>query len=157
MHVVEQTAIIEAPMATVMEAINDVTRIPTWATVPGVVENVQGQGVGMTYDWRFEVSGLTFQGKTEVIEQTDDRLITKTTGDIPSIWTINLTQVGRSSIIIQVVVEYALPNSFVEPLVDVVVQRLARPEVANENMRRFKEMVEKRANIVETQAAVANQ
>jgi hypothetical protein len=54
-------------------------------------------------------------------------------------------------------VEYALPNSFIEPLVDVVVQRMARPEVANENMRRFKEMVEKRAKIVETQAAVANQ
>jgi hypothetical protein len=76
-------------------------------------------------------------------------------GDIPSIWTINLTQVGRSSIIIQVVVEYALPNSFIEPLVDVVVQRMARPEVANENMRRFKEMVEKRAKIVETREVIA--
>ena len=149
MRVVEQSAVIETSIATVMDAVNDIASIPSWATVPGVVDNIQGQGIGTTYNWRFQVSGLTFKGKAEIIEQSENSLITRTTGDIDSIWTVNLIPVGKSSTVIQVVVEYALPNSFIEPLADIVVQRLAKPEVANENMRRFKEMVEERAKIVE--------
>ncbi len=149
MRVVEQSTVIETSIATVMDAVNDVASIPSWATVPGEVNNVQGQGVGMTYDWRFQVSSLTFKGKAEVIDQSESSLITRTTGNIDSIWTVNLTPVGKSGTVIQVVVEYALPHSFVEPLADIVVQRLAKPEVAQKNIQQFKEMVEERAKIVE--------
>jgi 8-oxo-dGTP pyrophosphatase MutT (NUDIX family)/uncharacterized membrane protein len=142
MQVVEQTAVIQTSIETVIDALSNVERIPSWATVSGAIDNVQGQGVGMTYNWRFQESGLKFKGKSEVIEQTDNSLITKTTGDVESIWTVNLTPVGKKSTVIRVVVEYTLPYAFVEPLADIVMQRLAKPEVADENMKRFKEMVE---------------
>ena len=147
MLVVEQTALIKAPMAEVMAAMNDVESIPNWATVEGTVENVQGSGPGMTYDWRFTVDTLTFKGQSEVIEQTATTLITRTTGDIDSIWTITLAPAGIKSTAMRVEVEYISPNPFVEVMADIVVQRYAKPEVAEENMKRFKEMVEARAKI----------
>lgn len=156
MQVVEQTAVIEAPLATVMKALGEVERIPTWATVPGVVDNVKGRGMGMTYDWHYQVSGLHFKGKSVVIEQTENSLITKTSGDVESIWTINLTPVGKNSTVIRVVVEYTLSNAFVEPLADLIVQQLTRPEVAEENMKRFKDMVERQTKTVETETALAD-
>jgi uncharacterized membrane protein len=148
MQVVEQTTTIEAPIEIVRQAMNDLEGIPNWATVQGTVDNPQGQGVGRTYDWHFQVSGLNFKGKIEVLEQTETGLITRSTGDIDSIWTINLTALGNNSTAIRVVVEYTPPNAFVEPLADLVVQQLASPEAANENMMRFKTMVEKRARIL---------
>lgn len=149
MLIVEQTAVIEAPMEIVMQALNDVERIPSWATVSGTIENVQGSGLGMSYDWCYTVEGLDFKGKSKVIEQTADTLITKTTGDIASIWTITLSRAGKRSTVIRVVVEYTPPNTFVEVLADIAIQQYTSPEVARENMRRFKEMVEERAKVVE--------
>ena len=145
MDVVEQAAVIAAPIEIVREAMNDLEGIPRWATVEGTVENPQGQGLGMTYDWHFRVSGLHFKGQLEVIDQSDDSLVTKSTGDIDSIWTINLTPLSKNSTAIRVVVEYVPPHKFLEPLVDLVVRQLASPEVAEENMNRFKMMVEQRA------------
>jgi len=157
MHVVEQAIIIEAPIEIVRQAMNDLENIPRWATVKGTVDNPQGQGIGMTYDWRFQVSALSFKGKIEVIDQTENSLTTRSTGDIDSIWTINLTALGSNSTAIRVVVEYTPPHAFVEPLADFVVQQLATPEVAGENMRRFKAMTEKRAAEFEAdQEALAN-
>ncbi len=141
---IEQNAVIEAPLLTVMAALNDVESFPDWATVPGVIDNVKGQNVGMTYNWRYKVSELTFKGQSEIIEQTESRLVTQTTGDVESLWTVTLTSLAKRTAI-RVVVEYALPHAFIEPLVDMVIQRITRPEVANKNMRRFKEAVEKQA------------
>ncbi len=149
MHVVEQAAIIEAPINVVRQAMNDLESIPRWATVKGTVDNRQGQGIGRTYDWHFQVSTLNFKGKIEVIDQTENSLTTRSIGDIDSIWTINLTALGSNSTAIRVVVEYTAPHAFIEPLADLVVQQLATPEVAGENMRRFKAMVEKQAAAVE--------
>lgn len=144
MPFVEQSALINAPMAIVMEALNDVEHIPSWATVTGTIDNVQGTGPGMTYEWHYSISNLAFSGKSEVIEQTENVLITKTTGDVDSIWTINLTPVGKQRTAMQITVEYSPPNIFIEILADLVLQQLGDPEVAKENMKRFKEMTEAR-------------
>lgn len=149
MLTVEQTTVIEAPMEIVMRALNDVKDIPTWATVEGKIDNVQGRGLGMTYEWHYTVEGLNFKGKSEVIEQTANTLITKTTGDVDSIWTITLTALGKRSTVVRVVVEYKLPGSFVEILADEVIQQYATPEAARENLKRFKHTVEERAKMSE--------
>lgn len=151
MPVVEQTAIIKAPMALVMEALNEVEAIPGWATVTGLIDNIQGSGLGMRYEWHYSINNLAFEGKSEVIEQTDTTLITRTTGDIASMWTINLAPAGKNSTAIRVVVEYIPPKVFVEVLADVVLEQLNDPEIARENMARFKEAVEKKAAILEEQ------
>jgi uncharacterized membrane protein len=144
MPFVEQTILIREPLKTVMNALNDVESIPNWATVPGAIENVQGRGVGMTYHWRYHINTLNFSGKSEVIEQTETTLITKTTGDIDSIWSIHLTPIGPNSTNLHVLVEYSPPNTFVEILADMVLQQISDPEVARENITRFKNWVEEK-------------
>ena len=145
MEVVEQAAVIGASIELVREAMNDLESVPRWATVEGRVDNPRGQGIGRSYDWSFRVSGLQFKGKLEVIDQSDSRLVTKSTGDIDSIWTIDLTPLSRHSTAIRVVVEYVPPHKLLEPLADLVVRQLASPEAAHENMNRFKLMVEQQA------------
>lgn len=151
MPIVEQAVIIKVPMAIVMDALNNVESIPTWATVTGTISNVQGSGLGMTYDWHYKIGNYSFSGSSEVVEQTNSVLITKTTGDIDSIWTISLSTAGKQSVAMRVVVEYTPPNIFVEVLADIV----SNPAVARENIMRFKKVVEERARTMEEQV-IAN-
>ena len=155
MPVVEQTAVIKAPMALVMETLDEVETIPSWVTVTGTISNVKGRGRGMTYEWQYMINGVNFKGKSWVVEQTEDTLITKSTGDVDSLWTITLTPAGRKSTAIRVVVEYTPPHSFVELLADILLQQFGDPEVARDNMTRFKAMVEQRA-AVEAEQFVTN-
>lgn len=145
--IIEETTVIEVPMDIVMQMMGDVRSIPAWATVKGTISNVQGVGSAMQYDWQFTIDELHFTGHSKVIEQTTDILITETTGDITSLWTINLTPLGKQTML-RVVVEYLPPNPFVEVLADKVIQQLATPAVAQENIKRFKELVEERAQIL---------
>jgi uncharacterized membrane protein len=155
MPVVEQTAVIKAPLTLVMETLNQVETIPSWATVTGTISNVKGRGWGMTYEWQYTINGVNFKGKSRVVEQTEDTLITKTTGDVDSLWTITLTPAGRKSTAIRVVVEYTPPHSFVELLADILLQQFSDPEVARDNLTRFKAMVEQQA-AVQAEQFVAN-
>ncbi len=154
MHIVEQTAVIEAPLEIVREAMNDLERIPHWATVQGTVDNRRGQGIGRCYDWQFQVGQLKFKGQVEIVDQTETSLTSRSTGDIESIWTIKLTALRKNSTAIRVVVEYNPPHAFVEPLVDFVVEQLASPAVARENLNRFKAMVEEQAATLEKRQEV---
>lgn len=148
MIIVEETAVIEAPLDIVLQLVNEVETIPAWATVAGQVFNVQGHGQQLEYDWRFTVNTVTFQGHSKVIEQTTDTLITETTGDIVSIWSIRLTPISPKNTMLRVIVEYAPPYAFVEVLADMVIQQLATPEVAQQNMQRFKALAEERAQVL---------
>ena len=156
MPTVEQSAIINAPLHVVMESLNDVESIPTWATVTGTISNVQGKGPGMTYQWQYSIDTFSFGGKSEVLEQTDTTLITKTNGDIESIWTINLTPINKDITAIRVVVEYMPPNIFLDVLADLVLEHLNSPAVATENMNRFKALVEARTKTAAKEQIIAN-
>lgn len=151
MPVVEQSIVIKASMARVMAALNAVENIPNWATVSGTIDEVQGRGAGMTYVWHYNFNQLSFKGRSEVLEQTADTLITRTTGDIDSLWTITLSPAGANRTAMRVNVEYTAPNTFMEILADIVLEQLGNPAVARENMQRFKEMVETQADSVEEQ------
>jgi len=142
MQIVEQSAIINAPLKTVSSWMHDLESVPRWATVPGTMQNPQGEGAGKTYDWRFKAGPIHFSGKIQIVEMQETSLITRTTGDIDSLWTINLRPISKNSTAIRVTVEFTPPHAFLEPLADVVMQQLATPEAAAENMGRFKAMVE---------------
>jgi len=142
MITVEQTGVIEAPIEAVMQALNEVENIPTWATVKGVIDNVQGNGPGMTYEWHYSVQGVNFNGRSEVLENSNDTLITKTTGDAESLWTFTLTELNAKTTALHVVVEYYPPNKFVEVLADKIIEQYATPEVARSNLDNFKKYVE---------------
>lgn len=144
MPTVEQSIVINAPAEIVMIALNDVESIPGWATVTGTIDNVQGQGPGMTYEWRYSINKLSFGGQSEVLEQTETVLVTKTTGDIDSLWTIELTPISKNSTSMNVVVEYMPPNIFMDVLANMVLQQINDPTVARENAARFKASVEER-------------
>ncbi len=149
MPTVEQAVVINAPVETVMDALNDVESIPGWATVTGTIDNVQGQGPGMTYEWRYSINKLSFGGRSEVLEQTETTLSTKTTGDIDSLWTIELTPITKNSTSMNVVVEYMPPNIFMDVLANLVLQQMSDPAVAKENAARFKASVEARVKAAE--------
>ena len=51
MPFVEQSTIINAPVALVMEALNDVESIPTWASVSGKIENVKKFRLSSNLRW----------------------------------------------------------------------------------------------------------
>ncbi|MCB9101840.1 MAG: SRPBCC family protein [Anaerolineales bacterium] len=156
MPVVEQSILIKAPMRRVMAALNDVAAIPNWASVEGTIENIQGQGVGMTYNWHYSVADFSFSGTSEVIEQTESMLITKTYGDVNSLWTINLNSVGAQMTALRVSVEYTPAYGFVEVLADLFLQQLNNPEVAQENMNRFKASVESHTEQIEEHIIVSS-
>ena len=156
MPVVEQSILIKAPMQRVMAALNDVADIPNWASVEGTIENIQGQGVGMTYNWHYSVGDFNFSGTSEVMEQTEALLITKTYGDVNSLWTINLNSIGAQATAMRVSVEYTPASGFVEVLADLFLQQLNNPEIAQENMKRFKASVESRAESIEEHVIVSH-
>jgi uncharacterized membrane protein len=147
MQIIEQSAVINAPLTAVTAMMHDLESIPVWATVKGTLENRQGQGVGQTYDWQFAVDRFKFKGKIKVVEQTATSLITRTMGDVNSIWTITLTPISPGATAIRVVAEYSVAHALLEPLVDLVIQRLTTPEIARENMNRFKALVEQKAAV----------
>lgn len=149
MPVVEQSIVIKAPASLVMKALGAVEDIPDWATVSGTVDHVQGRGVGMTYAWHYKFNNLNFEGHSEVLEQTADTLITRTTGDIDSLWTIRLSPAGVNRTALRVIMEYTAPNTFMEILADIVLEQLNNPGIARENITRFKEMVEAQVDSVE--------
>ena len=151
MPVVEQSIVIKASLTVVMETLNRVEDIPSWATVTGTIDHIRGDGRGMNYEWHYTIGDFSFEGKSEVIEQTETTLIAKTTGDVESLWTINLTSIGETSTAMRVVVEYMPPNIFIEVLADLVLDQLNNPQVARENMVRFKEMTERRAAVIKEQ------
>ena len=151
MPTVEQSIVINAPAEIVMIALNDVESIPGWATVTGTIDNVQGQGPGMTYEWRYSINKLSFGGQSEVLEQTETVLVTKTTGDIDSLWTIELTPISKNSTSMNVVVEYMPPNIFMDVLANMVLQQINDPTVARENAARFKASVEERVKAAQEQ------
>lgn len=156
MPIVEQSILIKAPLRRVMAALNDVAAIPDWASVEGTIENIQGQGVGMTYNWHYSVGHFSFSGTSEVIEQTESMLITKTYGDVNSLWTINLNPISAQTTAMRVSVEYTPAHGFVEVLADLFLQQLNNPEIAQENMNRFKASVESRAEQVEEHIIVSH-
>jgi len=147
MPVVEQKTIIKAPLRLVMEVLGAVEQIPAWATVTGAITNINGAGAGQTYNWRYQFNKFSFSGQSEVLEQTHTTLITQTTGDINSLWTITLSPAGVNRTSIWVLVEYTPPNPFIEVLTDIA----HNPEVAGANLARFKAMVEARAGTLEEQ------
>lgn len=151
MSVVEQVTVIKAPMNIVMDALNDVEHIPNWATVKGTISNVQGRGSGMSYNWHYQFNQVSFSGQSQVLEQSQDTLVTKTTGDVDSLWTVSLSPAGTASTAVRVLVEYTPPNSFIELLADIVLEQFGNPQVARENLFRFKEMVETKARQAEEQ------
>lgn len=156
MPVVEQFIVIKAPMPLVMKVLNDVAGFPKWASVEGSISNIQGQGVGMTYDWYYSIGDFSFRGKSKVLEQTDSMLITKTDGDINSLWTVKLNSVSSQCTALRVIVEYTPSTGFIEALADLVLQQLSDPEIAQENINRFKVAVESRVEQMQEQVVVGH-
>ena len=142
MPVVEQSTLIKASIPKVMAALNNIADFPKWASVKGSITNIQGQGVGMTYDWCYSIGNFNFRGKSKVVEQTDSMLITQTEGDVNSLWTVQLNSVSTQFTALRVIVEYTPSNGFVEALADLVAQQLSDTKIAHENINRFKASVE---------------
>lgn len=113
--------VINAPVDKVYELMEDTERLPEWMPLLIDVSDIQGEGVGQTFNWTYKFIGIKFKGKSEVVERvTNKKSVVKSTAGIESEWTWDLAQEGNGTKV-DLVVEYTIPvpvlGKFAEPFV----------------------------------------
>ncbi len=125
---VERTITINAPVEKVCKYLSE----PTYALeyVPSMtdIRNIKGEGVGRTYDWTYKMLGISFSGKTEVVEYTsNERYVTKSGGGIVSTWTYSFkAEAGGTQM--NLVVDFTIPI----PVLGKFAERLVRRQTERE-------------------------
>ena len=85
------------------------------------VSDIQGEGVGQTYNWTYKFLGIKFKGKNEIVEEVaNKKSVTKATAGIEAVWNWDFAPEGNGTKV-DVVVEYTIPvpvlGKFAEPFV----------------------------------------
>lgn len=101
---------INVPVEQVLEVLLDPASVPEWMPSLEKVWDVQGQGVGTTYRWRYKMGGMSFEGSSEITEVTAGRMVMKSSGGIPSTWTWALAPADGGTDV-HLIVEYTVPGS----------------------------------------------
>ena len=138
---VEGTIHINVPPEQVMEALLDVEAAPEWTPSLEKVWDVQGRGVGCTYQWQYKMGGISFEGSTEITEVTSDRMVMKTTGGIPSTWVWTLTPADGGTDL-SVTVEYTVPGSVLGAIANKLVIERQNQKETNETLANLKARLE---------------
>ena len=106
----EDTVTINAPPEKVLEALEDVANAPEWVPSLTNVWDIQGQGTGCTYKWRYTLGAISFDGQTTIIESSPRRFVMQTQGGVPSSWTWTMVPV-RNKTVLSLLIDYTLPKS----------------------------------------------
>jgi uncharacterized membrane protein len=120
---------IEAAPEQVLETVLDIPGLP--AVMPSLekVWDVQGHGVGCTYQWQYKMSGVSFEGGAEIMEAGAGGVTLKTSGGIPSTWVYQFTPAAGGTDV-KLSVEYTMPGSVLGAIADrLVVERQNQKEV----------------------------
>ena len=117
---VRKNITINAPLEKVFSYVDDPMNQLEW--LPGMtdVREIAGDGVGRRFSWTYKMMGMSFKGKTEVIDYvSNERYVIKSTGGIQSTWTWTF-QPETSGTLLSLTVEYTIPV----PLLGKVAERL---------------------------------
>jgi uncharacterized membrane protein len=126
---VEGTVHINAPPEQVLEAVLHIPGLPDVIPSLEKVWDIQGHGVGCTYQWQYKMSGVGFQGGAEITEATPQRAVLKTSGGIPSTWVYEFTP-AASGTDLKLSVDYTVPGAALGAIADkLVVERQNQKEV----------------------------
>jgi len=105
---VSSYVVINAPAQKIFEYMNDENKSSEWNPAMKETKNVDGEGVGRTYDWVYEVGGQNYTGKAVVTEWVPNRKeVIMSTGEIDSTWTFLWVPSGNQTKTI-IVIEYSL-------------------------------------------------
>ena len=106
---VERTITINAPVEKVTAYLDDPTNALEYVPSMTDIRNIKGKGVGTTYDWTYKMLGISFSGKTEVVEyKPNERYVTKSSGGIVSTWTYSF-KAENGATQMTLVVDFAIP------------------------------------------------
>ena len=118
---VERTITINAPVEKVFAYVTDSSNEREFVPSITDIRNIQGEGVGKTYDWTYKMLGIPLHGKSETVEyKPNERYVSKSSGGVVSTWTwIFRSETGGTQM--NVVIEYTIPvpvlGKFAERLV----------------------------------------
>ena len=125
---VERTITINAPVEKVCNYLSDPTNALEYVPSMTDIRNIKGEGVGRTYDWTYKMLGISFSGKTEVVEyKPNERYVTKSSGGIVSTWTYSFkAETGRTQM--NLVIDFTIPI----PVLGKFAERLALRQTERE-------------------------
>jgi carbon monoxide dehydrogenase subunit G len=141
MQHVENSIAISAKPAEVYAYLKQPNKLGEWMVSLNEVTNIQGEGVGQTYEWTYRMAGVPLKGKTTVVEdEPSTYIMTKTEGGVKSTWRFTLTPVGEGTKL-TLAIDYEVPLPVVGKLAEkLVVKRNAREMEIN--LENIKQMVE---------------
>jgi len=123
MAVVEKNIEINAPVEKIFNYLQDAETNVEW--MPGMVEvkdiNIKEGNIGSQFRWTYKMSGLRFEGESEVTENIPNKkIVTQSHGGIQSTWTFSFDAQAKGSAL-ALKVEYKIPipvlGKFAEKLV----------------------------------------
>ena len=125
---VERTITINAPVEEVCNYLSDPTNALEYVPSMTDIRNIKGEGVGRTYDWTYKMLGISFSGKTEVVEyKPNERYVTKSSGGIASTWTYSFkAETGGTQM--NLVIDFTIPV----PVLGKFAERLALRQTERE-------------------------
>ncbi len=105
----ERTITINAPVEKVFAYITDSTNEREFVPSITDIRNIQGEGVGKTYDWTYKMVGIPLRGKSKVVEyKPNERYVSKSSGGVVSTWTwMFRSEAGGTQM--NLVIEYMIP------------------------------------------------
>ncbi len=117
----EGTIVINAPVEKVFGLLQDTERLPEWMPLLIDVSDIKGDGVGKTFKWTYKFIGIKFTGESKITEEVaNQKVVTKSTAGIESVWTWKFTREGKGTKV-DLLVEYTIPvpvlGKFAEPFV----------------------------------------
>lgn len=142
MHSASDEIRIDAPPEAVYRIVADPRRLPQWMSSLIEVRNVRGSGVGQTYEWTYKMTGVKFDGKTEVVKENVGELRnTRTVGGIDSEWHMNFEREGKQGTRFRLEVSYSIPTPVLGAVAEKVITARNRRELSS-NLAHLKDIVE---------------
>lgn len=114
------------------------------AFIPNLNENtdVQGEGVGQTYNWRFNMAGVDLKGKGEVtVFDRPNREEMSITGDTTAKWTFSFEEENGSTKV-TVEVDYDIVESALQKLANKMVVDKFNQKTAEQMLDNLKTILE---------------
>lgn len=143
MQRVDQSIEINAPVGAVYDYLKDPNHLVEWMTSLTEVRNIEGEGVGQTYEWTYRMVGVPLKGRTTVLEDVrNERFKTETSGGVTSTWVFEMKSDGDSTTL-RMQIEYTIPVPVLGKLAEKLVVNRNQRE-AETNLANIKDVIEGR-------------